>query len=201
MHDTAPPSARPGSSKIFYVFLLGGAFFLAASGVIIFHRAADEPPKPQPQKEKPAEQRFVSAPLSIAEPTRPIVVRDTDSGQTGQDSENALPALKGSRGGKSDRTGTIDAGEVNGFINARFAQVKACYERRLKHDPMLEGKLDLNIAISVHGEVKSVGVNRDTLRDSQMLECVVQTIKKWSFPKPVGGGVTIGKTFNFKKTS
>ena len=96
--------------------------------------------------------------------------------------------------------GTINPRRVSRFMNSRFGQVKACYERRLKKNATLRGKLDLNIAVSSKGRVTDVAVNRDTVRDSRMLKCVDGTIRKWKFPKPKGGRVIIGKTFNFQKT-
>jgi len=162
--------------------------------MMIFQRKS-APRQPPPKPQEPVAQ----APLVIAQPTRPIVVKDTDSEQPEVSAEQDPQPKKGAAGRYAGRSGTIDAGQVNRFINARFAQVKSCYERRLKNNPLLEGKLDLNINISTKGKVRAITVNRDTVGDSEMLKCVRQTINRWSFPKPTGGSVVIGKTFNFKK--
>ena len=84
-------------------------------------------------------------------------------------------------------------------VHVRFGQVRACYERRLKVDSTLEGTLDLNISIASSGKVTAVTVNRNTVRDAEMLSCVRRTIRGWDFPKPEWGRVVIAKTFRFKK--
>ncbi len=101
---------------------------------------------------------------------------------------------------EAEPMGTIDPRKVNRFIDSRFGQVKACYERRLKNNPTLQGRLDLDISISSKGKVTDVYVNSDTVRDSRMHRCVNKTIRGWQFPKPKGGRVTVGKTFKSKQT-
>lgn len=197
MRDTNPPS-QSGSNKLIIVFLVAGVVVLAAAGAVIFNRrSSNEPPVPPPSTM--AASVDVPAPLIAAQPTRQPIVEDQDTAsdlegqeETDQDGKKAAKARRG-------KVGSIDANVVNSFMNARFVQVKACYERSLKKNSFLEGKVDLNIDVSPTGKVTRVTVNKDTVGDADMLACVKRTIRGWPFPKPEGGRVIIGKTFNFKK--
>jgi len=199
MRDTSPPPSRSGNSKLIIIFLIGGVVVLAAAGVVIFKkRASNEPPPPSPALAAAAVD--VSAPLVASQPTRQPIVEEQDTA-TEDEGDASKSEKNGKRSGKvrREKVGSIDTKLVNTFMNARFGQVKACYERRLKKNSFLEGKLDLNIDVSSAGKVTRVSVNKDTVRDSEMLACVKRTIRGWKFPKPDGGRVIIGKTFNFKK--
>jgi hypothetical protein len=95
--------------------------------------------------------------------------------------------------------GTIDVKAVDRYINTRFGQVRQCYERRLKINPLLEGKVDLKIGINTKGKASSISVNKDTVRDPQMITCIKGVIRSWQLPKPEGGKVIVAKQFKFKK--
>ena len=64
---------------------------------------------------------------------------------------------------------------------------------------LLEGKVDVNININERGRVNWITVNRDTVKDGEMLDCVKKTVRSWQFPEPEGGSVVVAKTFTFKK--
>jgi outer membrane biosynthesis protein TonB len=187
MRDSSQSPNRSGGGKRALIIVIAGVVVLAAAGLILVNRRT-ESPNPTVRENQTVRERVAAPPPVITEPARPL------NGSTADDKSPETD-----RKAKQQPLGSIDPGVVNRFINARFAQVKACYERRLKTDSSLEGKLDLNISISPTGRVTSVTVNRDTVKDSKMRSCVRQTIRKWDFPKPIGGGVIVAKTFHFKK--
>lgn len=191
MSNSGVPPQGQGGNKLVVFLLIGGVVILIVAGFVLLRRGEpDKGPEPPPVVDTGI---ATPAPLVIEQPSRPLSPEpDAGSGDTETQEKKS-----GRR--RVDKIGTIDAKEVNSFINARFGQVKACYERRLKTNTFLEGKLDLNIGVSSQGKVTSVGVNNDTIRDAQMLSCVKQVIQDWDFPKPTGGRVTIAKTFSFKK--
>ena len=192
--SSIPPKKNTTTNKGVIILLISGAAILMAAGIILYVRRS-EPAPPPPPKPEPTRALDVPTPLVIAQPTRPVMKKPDAGGEE--------PAKKGKRkGGRKPREiqGTIDTNEVNRYMNAHFNQVKACYERRLKTNLLLEGKLDLNIHVGLTGAVKGVSVNSDTVRDSKMRSCVKKVIRKWKFPKPKGGEVTIAKTFNFQKS-
>ncbi len=194
MRDSLMPSRDSGGKKTVLFLLIGGVVLLLIAGVIIVRqRGAAEEPTPEPvDTGEPVQVNQLVAPQA----TQPIVEAvQVDTGEAPEDTATS----KKPRRHRSKPVGTIDTAEFNKFINSRFGQVKSCYERRLKVNTFLEGKVDVNISINKRGRVNWITVNRDTVKDKEMLSCVRKTIQSWQFPEPDGGGVVFGKTFNFKK--
>ncbi len=199
MRDTIPPLNRTRGNKSIILLLISGIIILLAAGAILYKRRW-EPEKPPPEPPpKVAEKLDIPTPLVVSQPTRPIIKSKPDASVDDKKNTNKTSSKRKRRGQRSSKVGSINPREVNRFMNARFGQVKNCYERRLKLNSFLEGKLDLNIDVASSGKVVRVSVNKDTVRDPKMLACVKRTIRGWKFPKPEGGRVIIGKTFNFKK--
>jgi hypothetical protein len=67
-----------------------------------------------------------------------------------------------------------------------------CYEDGLTRDPMLQGRVVVQLTIGVEGRVTNV--RRDpttTLEDTVVLDCILADYKKMRFPKPEGGTVNV----------
>jgi TonB family protein len=142
-------------------------------------------------------------------PVKPRKAVDKDTGADTSDTliknnnmhKNTPSAHTAKSNTVSAATGTMNPEELAGFVNSKFASVRACYERRLKVNSALQGIVDLRITVLPSGKVAGVYVNSDSVGDSQMLKCVKSTVKKWRFPKPEGGKIIFDKPFNFKKKS
>lgn len=198
MGESQMPSQGSGNNKTVILLTVGASIIMAAALIIALTRQGDAPDV-TPQDSEPPPDVYVPAPSLVAtKPVRPLN-QPTDTDSSGDTDETDGKPESQRRGKRSRSGGEIDTQKVNQFINSRFGQVKACYERRLKMSSFLEGELDLNIGILGSGKVETIGVNKDTVRDAQMLSCVKKTIRSWTFPKPEGGRVVIGKTFQFKK--
>ena len=188
------PPTRSGGNKTVLVLLIGGVLIL---GIAVFVYLTRKPAQPAPAE--PIQEQVYAAPKPlVVEPSRPIVDRALDAGAEVLLADENVQK-KTPKGGYQEKLGTIDTVAVNSFVNARFGQVRACYERRLKLNPLLQGDLDMNISIASSGKVTGIAVTADTVRDGEMLECVRRTIRGWTFPKPEGGRAIIAKNFKFKK--
>ena len=186
------PPGPSSNTKIVIGLLISGLLILLIASYILYKKRTAPPPPPPPPIEEPE----AHAPLIVAQQTRPLnLLTEPDAGKPPEESNK--PGKQ--PGNKEREQGTIDARAVSSFINARFGQVKACYEHRLKTNSFLEGKLDLNIEINLQGKASGISINKDTVGDPEMVNCIKGVIRGWQFPKPVGGRVTIAKTFNFKK--
>lgn len=199
MSASIPPPGGSRMSKLTIALLVGGVVILGVAGFVVYQRRPPDPvPEPPPVAPAPAS---VPVPMVQTVPTRPIAEKDPDAGPDVLVEEKVKRPRRGGggEGRSSEPTGTIDAKAANRLMNSNFSQVKACYERRLKVNPLLEGVLDLNIGVSMKGKVTSVATNRDTVRDAEMLGCVKKVIRSWKFPKPEGGRVVVAKTYKFTK--
>ena len=189
MQDSNRPSKSSGGSRGPLYIIVVGIVVLVAAGLVLYKKRSPAP-NPTVEKNTVIKEKATAPPLVIVEPSKP-------SNGNGKNQHSGGP----NRESKREPLGTIDVAAVNTFINVRFGQLRACYERRLKVDSSLKGTLDLNISIASTGKVNWVSVNRNTVRDSKMLSCVRRTIRSWDFPKPQGGRVIVAKTFHFKKKS
>jgi hypothetical protein len=98
----------------------------------------------------------------------------------------------------SDSSGHLDAGQLTREIRSRLGALRACYERSLKRNPSLAGKLLLHLTIAPAGTVSSVDVSSDALDDSELPTCVRAAALRWRFPAPEGGALEVSFPFVFQ---
>ena len=83
---------------------------------------------------------------------------------------------------EADVLGDVNKRAVQATIRQRMSALQNCYNRALRTNPGLSGKMTYTIAISVMGAVTSVNVDEDTVRDPSVTSCTVAKIKGWRFP-------------------
>jgi hypothetical protein len=89
--------------------------------------------------------------------------------------------------GRAERIVDIDSGgldpdKVATTIRARYqARVNQCYERALKSNPNLGGKVNLSFTVGIAGNV--VKANAEGF-DSGVDQCIEQEARRWRFDKP-----------------
>lgn len=95
----------------------------------------------------------------------------------------------------SDR-GTISKEVLTQVIrNELVSRIQQCYERGVKNDKTLGGKITLRWSIDLTG--RAFNTRYDSTLDHQMTEtCVMEVFNRAQFSKPKGGYLTVMKTFN-----
>ncbi|MEM6290562.1 MAG: AgmX/PglI C-terminal domain-containing protein [Myxococcota bacterium] len=93
------------------------------------------------------------------------------------------------RQGKHTVTGSLDKQIIRRIVRAHVNEVRYCYEKGLVGDPSLEGTVTIDFTISGNGKVTASSVASDSVGDGTVGTCVSKKIKRWRFPKPLGGGV------------
>lgn len=84
--------------------------------------------------------------------------------------------------------------------SARTAgQLKACYERRLKVDPTLEGRIEVQWSVGDGVVVDKPTVTANSTNDAELADCVVKRIGRWTFPADVEGEMSYPFLFQLKK--
>ena len=94
--------------------------------------------------------------------------------------------------------GELDPNIVAKEVKSRLGAVKACYERALKRNPTLSGKVIVHWTITAAGTVSGIDVENDTLGDSEVTNCIKSLISRWRFPAPSGGSVEVSFPFVFQ---
>jgi TonB family protein len=94
-------------------------------------------------------------------------------------------------------TGSLDQNEIAQQVNRRKGAITACYEKQLKKNPKLAGKVKVQFTILESGRVDEARVIEDSTGDRAVGQCIADNIKRWRFPKPDGGSVTVAYPFLF----
>jgi TonB family protein len=74
----------------------------------------------------------------------------------------------------------------------------ACYERELRHDATLEGKVTVEFVVNTDGSVSNARAAENTFSNEAVAACVVSLALGLRFnPGPEGGSVTFQYPFVF----
>jgi hypothetical protein len=87
--------------------------------------------------------------------------------------------------------GHLDRGEIQRVINSHIHELQGCYERQLIVSPNLSGKVTFEWVIGTGGTVTSVKIKASTLPSNEATSCMQAAIRRWQFPSPSGGSVTV----------
>lgn len=95
-------------------------------------------------------------------------------------------------------SGDFDQRVVVNLIRQRISAIRACYERELRRNPQLNGKVTVEFTIQTTGTVSGVRATENTTGDDAVAACVVSTVQRFRFnPGPEGGSVTFSYPFVF----
>jgi outer membrane biosynthesis protein TonB len=97
-------------------------------------------------------------------------------------------------------TGALDSQDVNKIIGKKMGAIKGCYERSLRRNPGLKGKLVIRFTISGSGKVTAARAVQNDL-NPEVADCVSQAFKRFRFPQPDGGSLTLESPFMFLPSS
>jgi len=91
--------------------------------------------------------------------------------------------------------GEIDANRVASIIRGQIGGIRSCYERALRNNPTLAGRLEVRFTIGTSGRVTSASSSGLT---PDVASCVTQRIRGLVFPAPTGGSVDFSFPFTFE---
>ena len=87
--------------------------------------------------------------------------------------------------------GHLDRGEIQKVINAHIHELQGCFERQLITSPNLSGKVSFEWVIGTSGAVTTVKIKSSSLSSNEATSCMQAAIRRWQFPSPKGGQVTV----------
>ena len=80
-----------------------------------------------------------------------------------------------------------------------MGSIKYCYERALKSDPGLSGKIVVEFVIGPQGTVTNAKIVTSTVKSHQFQADILKVIRRMRFPKPAGGGsIVVAYPFIFR---
>ena len=97
------------------------------------------------------------------------------------------------------RAAPFDQMRVVRMIQTRRSAIQACYERELRSQPTLAGRVAVQMTIEVSGAVDGVHVTDNSTGNPNVGDCVVRVIQGFAFdPGPIGGSITYTFPFVFE---
>ncbi len=176
--------------------ILGLLLFGGSAALLVFALGGEEPPPSEPTP-APAAQPTKPTP-ALSAPTFVVPDEEEDAGAT----DAAVPAPEPRKRPRARRPrgpceGEVPAREAAKVVRKHRPQVRTCYERRLKVNNLLQGRLVLRLRVGRRGEVESVQVG-GSLRDREVAACVRKLARQWQFPKPKGGCALVEAPFNLR---
>jgi hypothetical protein len=98
------------------------------------------------------------------------------------------------RVGPSVIKGALPKDQVERVVRRRLASIRNCYEKQLAVKPDLAGRVVVKYIISPDGAVKLSQAQDSTLDNSKVEICMAQTVRRFRFPPPEGGGIVVVTT-------
>lgn len=185
------PKRRGGGG---WLIGLGVLLLLGAGGLVVW--------KNQSQKDdEVVEESTVSVPSSqpadaeLAEPPPPPPPVDTAPAPSAVPSAAPSTAAKASPCG-----GTCGGTEGAGFeaaLRARAGQARTCYNRGLRANAELEGRMTVSLRVGPSGTACSASIVSDTVGDPATASCVLDKFRSGTYPAPTGGCVGASVPLNF----
>ncbi len=121
-----------------------------------------------------------------------------DKAASGGEVKIRARAKVGSLGGAGG-SGQIDKKGVSRVLRRRSGAVKRCYEKALKRNENVNGKLTVKFQIGTAGRITRIKVTKNGTGDAGVASCITSAMKGWRFPIPEGGPVTFSFPFILSK--
>ena len=87
--------------------------------------------------------------------------------------------------------GALDKSVIDRVVKQNIPSIRYEYEKGLKLDPGLQGKVTIQFVIDPSGNVASATVKSSTLGDAQVEDGIARRFARLKFPQPKGGGQVV----------
>lgn len=94
-------------------------------------------------------------------------------------------------------SGYLSAEQINRVVRANQAALRYCYETEVQRQRGLRGKVVVQWRVDRGGLVPMARVASSTMNNAGVEGCLVRQVRKWHFPKPDGGEVSVMYPFIF----
>jgi TonB family protein len=102
--------------------------------------------------------------------------------------------------GQGKRSALRSSEAIRGVLLRHVPAVKYCYERKLRENPNLRGKIVVQIIVAPDGSVSDASVVSSTIGDPDVEQCILSRVRQWKDFEPINpneGTVTFKQTYTF----
>ncbi len=123
--------------------------------------------------------------------TKTVKTSDKGADQEARVQVNVRTGSLGAEGG----LGKIDNNAVASVFSRRKGAIKSCYEKELRRNPGLKGRITLRFTIGTSGRITAINASQNTTGDQAIESCIIEKVRNWKFDPPSGGAVTFTYPF------
>lgn len=87
--------------------------------------------------------------------------------------------------------GSLDPALIRRVVRRHTNETRHCFERALQSHPNLEGRVEAQFIISPNGTVTAANIHGSTLRHRATEACVLDVVRRMSFPATPNGNISI----------
>ncbi|HYI01161.1 AgmX/PglI C-terminal domain-containing protein [Hyalangium sp.] len=91
----------------------------------------------------------------------------------------------------------VDRDALARYVKARLKAIQNCYEKELKRNPSLKGKVVVRFSIMPTGRTGSIDIEENTLGNEAVGSCIRTVIRSWVFPFKPDDEVPVAYPFVF----
>lgn len=95
-----------------------------------------------------------------------------------------------------DGVGEVDAGAVASRIRGQLGGIRSCYERALRDNPALRGRVEVRFTLGENGRIARTTASGMS-EAPEVATCVAQRLRALAYPQPRGGSVDFMFPFVF----
>jgi TonB family protein len=99
--------------------------------------------------------------------------------------------------GAASSSAKRDNDAINAIVASHRASIRMSYEKYLKRDPALAGKVTIRFTIAASGSIAAVTVLENTTGNKELEDEIVRKIRMWRFEEIPDGDVTVTYPFLF----
>jgi hypothetical protein len=180
-----PPTSSTGAAYIVAAIVLVAAIV----GLIIFKLKGCGGEAPPPVATAPA----VTTPAFVEPPPPP----PPPTAEEHVPEAGAPPVVTGTYSPCSNKCGGSGNTALNTAISSRAGAARPCYERALRLNSALQGKLMVSVRVDPQGNVCGTSVNQDGIHSPEVTNCVLGMFRSAKFPAPTGGCVEVQVPLSF----
>ncbi len=76
----------------------------------------------------------------------------------------------------------VDREALARYIKARLTAIRGCYEKELKRNPTLKGKVVVRFNITPAGRASDIRLEENSVGSAEVGQCIVSLMRSWVFP-------------------
>ena len=76
----------------------------------------------------------------------------------------------------------VDREALARYIKARLTAIRGCYEKELKRNPTLKGKVVVRFNITPAGRAGDIRIEENSVGSAEVGECIASLMRSWVFP-------------------